>query len=155
MKLAVKMHGSSSHVIRSVESGKYTLKIVVDERPHHSGMSARELAIDISKGGEWGNPRPFMKQFFTTNKVEILSVVRAAAIKGTKGIKKDQYLLEAGWDIVSMFTAWVFSGGVVPENAMSTILNKKHNIVLIGEIKPGVEHLIEAVVPKVIKRKVK
>lgn len=153
MKFELKIRGNQSPLVRSLQAGDYSLKIVVVDMPHHSKYgSTRKLAKVISTGEEDGKARPFMKQFFQANKSEITKIVAARLKQNPVNI--ETALLEAGYEVTSLFTEWVMNGGVEPGNTPATIQRKGHDITLVGSLQPpkegmSVTHLIYAVQPVV------
>jgi hypothetical protein len=143
----IKIRGNQSPLVRSLQAGDYSLKLVVVDMPHNHSIygTTRKLAKAISVGEEGVPARPFMKQFFSENRSFIMECVNTH-IKLNKDIKVA--LEKAGWEINTRFAEWVMGGGVKPENTVHTIRKKGHDIVLVGSLTHP-DHLIYAVQPVV------
>jgi len=147
LKLSIKIRGNQSPLVRSLQAGDYSLKLVVIDMPHNHSVygNTRALAKAISVGDVGVPARPFMKQFFSENRSFIMECVNMQ-LKVNKDIKVA--LEKAGWEISTRFAEWVMGGGVKPENTPATIKRKGHDVVLVGALTHP-DHLIYAVQPVV------
>lgn len=113
-----------------------SIKIFVREEPHYAkdpttgeNTTTRALAKKLSVGfvndkGLQVAARPFMKQFRTENKEQIIHILKLAKAKGFKGMKAEQQYKWAAEQIRDLLMTFLYTGQVKPENTKYTLEHK-------------------------------